>query len=189
MFFGVDRYDNPATIRLKKYPTGTPLVLARTAAATGQTAKEVVWTQDKVKLYHYEPMTARQFPIPVLLVYALILRPYILDLIPGNSFVEYLLAAGFGVYLLDWGVPDTTDQQRSLELYILAYMPAAMASILRTSQATELTLFGYCMGGTMSTIYAALFPGKPLKNLVLLATPIDFAPARLSAWSLVTKTT
>jgi polyhydroxyalkanoate synthase len=44
--------------------------------------------------------------VPVLLVYALILRPYILDLLPGNSLVEHLLGEGFDVYLLDWGCPD-----------------------------------------------------------------------------------
>ncbi|CAA9443693.1 MAG: Polyhydroxyalkanoic acid synthase [uncultured Rubrobacteraceae bacterium] len=42
----------------------------------------------------------------MVLVYALILRPYIMDPVPGNSFVEYLFDEGFDVYLLDWGVPD-----------------------------------------------------------------------------------
>ncbi len=44
------------------------------------------------------------------MVYAHILKPYILDLVPGNSCVEHLLAEGYDVYLLDWGVPDPEDQ-------------------------------------------------------------------------------
>ncbi len=51
-----------------------------------------------------------------------------------------------------------------------------MENVLGSSRAEELTLFGYCQGGTMAAMYAALFPRKPLKNLVLLATPVDFAP-------------
>jgi polyhydroxyalkanoate synthase len=64
----------------------------------------------------------------------------------------------------------------SFENYILDYMPRAVKKVLRNSGAEELTLFGYCMGGTLSIMYASLFPDKPLKNLVLLATPTDFTP-------------
>jgi hypothetical protein len=46
----------------------------------------------------------KRLAVPVLLVYALILRPYVLDLVPGNSLVGYLVGEGFDVYLLDWGV-------------------------------------------------------------------------------------
>src|ERR671932_667419 len=63
----------------------------------------------------------------------------------------------------------------SFENYVLDYMPRAVKKVLRNSRAEELTLFGYCMGGTMAAMYASLFPDKPLKNLVLLAAPIDFA--------------
>jgi class III poly(R)-hydroxyalkanoic acid synthase PhaC subunit len=109
-----------------------------------------------------------------LLVYALILRPYKLDLIPGNSLVEYLVSEGFDVYLLDWGIPGDKDRNLSFEDYVLDYLPEAVENVLRSSHAGKLTLFGYCQGGTMAAMYAALFPGE--KNLVLLATPVDFAP-------------
>lgn len=111
-----------------------------------------------------------------MLVYALILRPYILDLVPGNSFVEYLVEKGFDVYMLDWGIPGNEDKHLSFEDYVLDYMPEAVEQVLTNSHAEELTLFGYCQSGTISAIYASLLPDKPLKNLVLLTTPIDFAP-------------
>ena len=173
---GVHDYDNPETIRFKKYATGLQLVLQGTGIETGQTPREVVWRRGKATLYRYEPEKEKKHPVPVLLVYALILRPYILDLVPGNSLVEYLVGEGFDVYLLDWGIPDDEDKNLSFEDNVLDYLPEAVENVLGSSRAEELTLFGYCQGGTMAAMYAALSPGKPLKNLVLLATPIDFAP-------------
>jgi len=86
--FAVNAYDNPGTIRLRKYATGAHL-LAR-GVETGQTPKEAVWRRDRVRLYRYEPDAEIWFPVPMVLIYALILRPYVLDLVPGNSLVEYL---------------------------------------------------------------------------------------------------
>jgi len=112
---GVDSYDNPETIRFKKYAMGLQLILQGTKIETGQTPKEVVWTKGKARLYRYE--SKREEKCPVLLVYALILRPYILDLVPGNSLVEYLVGEGFDVYMLDWGVPGDEDRNLSFEEY------------------------------------------------------------------------
>jgi polyhydroxyalkanoate synthase len=176
MPFDVHDYDNPETVRFRKYATGAHTVLRRTEVRTGQTPREVVWKRDHARLYRYEPVVEERFPVPVLLVYALILRPYILDLVPGNSFVEYLLEKGLDVYMLDWGIPDEEDKDLSFENYVLDYLPEAVEQVLANSQADELTLFGYCQGGTISAMYAALFPHGALKNLVLLATPVDFAP-------------
>ena len=169
----VDDYDNPETIRFKKYATGLQLILQGTGIETGQTPKETVWARGKAKLYRYRPQKKRH-PVPVLLVYALILRPYILDLVPGNSLVEHLLGEGFDVYLLGWGIPDDEDKNLSFEDYVLDYLPEAVENLSRGSGAVRLTLFGYCQGGTMAAMYAALFPGEPIENLVLLATPTDF---------------
>jgi polyhydroxyalkanoate synthase subunit PhaC len=174
--FGVDGYDNPETVRFRKYATGAHIVLQGTAVETGQTPKEVVWEKGKARLYRYEPAVQKRFSVPVLLVYALILRPYILDLVPGNSFVEYLVGEGFDVYMLDWGVPGSEDRHLSFENYVLDYMPEAVEQVTSTSQVEELSLFGYCQGGTIGAMYASLFPDRPLKNLILLTTPLDFAP-------------
>ncbi len=189
MPFAVDRYDNPETTRLRKYATGAHLILQVSEIETGRTPREVVWQEDKARLYRYKPAAEKRFPVPVLLVYALILRPYIVDLVPGNSLVEYLGNEGFDVYLLDWGVPGDEDRQLSFENYVLDYLPEAVEQVLSNSGAEELSLFGYCQGGTMSVMYASLFPGKPTKNLVLLATPVDFAPDNpglFGLWSVLT---
>jgi polyhydroxyalkanoate synthase len=78
----------------------------------------------------------------------------------------------------------------SFENYILDYLPEAVERVLKSSSAEEYTLLGHCMGGTISAMYASLFPEKPLKNLVLLGAPIDFAPkepGRLGLWTLFSR--
>jgi len=162
------------------------IILEGAQAETGQTPKEVIWTKNKAKLYHYEPMTEQRFPVPILLVYALINRYYVLDLIPGNSLVEYLVSHGFDVYMLDWGTPGDEDNNLTFEHYVLDYIHRAVKKVLRHAHAEEFTLLGFCMGGTMSAMYAALFPAKPLKNLILLTSPIDFTPESMGLYGLWT---
>lgn len=141
---------------------------------TGQTPKEVIWTKNKARLYHYLPVREKRFSLPLLFIYALINRFYILDLMPGNSLIEYLVKQGFDVYLLDWGVPGEEDKHLSFEQYIFNYMARAVKKVLEHAHAEECSILGYCMGGTMSAMYAALFPVSALRNLILLTTPIDF---------------
>ena|SRR5215210_105968 len=182
------RGDMPPEARdmLDKYAEGTRIMFEGARARTGQTPKEIVWTKNKARLYRYEPTVEKKYPVPILMVYALINKPYVLDLMPGNSLVEYLVSQGYDVYLLDWGIPGDEDKDLSFDDYILDYLRPATKRVLRTSRATEYTLFGYCMGGTMAAMYAALFPDEALKNLILLTAPIDFAPEKtglLGLWT------
>jgi polyhydroxyalkanoate synthase subunit PhaC len=108
------------------------------------------------------------------MVYVLINKPYILDLTRGSSFVEYLVNDGFDVYLLDWGTPGIEDKNMKLDDYILDYMPRAVRKTLKKSGAEELSILGYCMGGTMTSIFASLHPELLIRNIVFMTTPIDF---------------
>jgi polyhydroxyalkanoate synthase subunit PhaC len=170
----------------KKYRTGMEIVLEGAKADTGQSPKEVIWTKNKAKLYHYEPMVEKRFPVPILMIYALINRPYVLDLMPGNSLVEFLVSQGFDIFMLDWGTPGDEDKNLSFDDYVLDYLPRAVKKVLRATHAEEITLLGYCMGGTMTAMYAALFPDKPLRNLVLLTAPTDFAPDEMGLFGVWT---
>ncbi len=144
----------------------------------GQTPKELIWTKNKAKLYRYQPNKPKTNKVPILMVYALINKPYILDLYPGNSLIEYLTNKGHDVYLLDWGVAGYEDRHMKLEDYIVEYIPRAAKKVLKSSGAKELTMFGYCMGGTMTAIFTALYGKKlPIRNLVLMTSPIDFEDA------------
>lgn len=164
---------------LKRTEAALNMALKPQTPQVGQTPKEVIWTKNKAKLYHYYNSTPKKHATPLLLVYALINKPYILDLAPGNSLVEYLVGEGYDVYMLDWGVPGEEDAGIKLEDYVLDYIPRAVKHLLKHSGAESFTLLGYCMGGTMSVMYAAACPEAPIKNLVLLTTPVDFADSGL----------
>jgi polyhydroxyalkanoate synthase len=157
---------------------GIRLVAGADRPGVGQTPKDVVWQRGRTQLWHYrnDPDThggVRHSP-PLLIVFSLVSRSYVLDLTPGNSFVEHLLAAGFDVYLLDWGVPDERDAANQLEDYVDDYVPAAVARVLELSGTDSLTLFGYCFGGDLALLYAAHHPDAPLRSLTVVATPVDF---------------
>jgi polyhydroxyalkanoate synthase len=157
---------------------GIKLVAGVDRPGVGQTPKDVVWERGRSQLWHYrnDPDShggVRHSP-PLLIVFSLISRSYILDLTPGNSFVEQLLSAGFDVYLLDWGEPDERDAANRLEDYVDDYIPAAVERVLEISGADELNLFGYCFGGDLTLLHSAHHPEAPVRSLTVLATPVDF---------------
>lgn len=141
-----------------------------------QTPKQAIWSLNKAKLYRYVPVVpeAKRHPVPLLLVFALVNRPSILDLRPGNSFVEYMVKAGFDVYLIDWGAPGPEDGGLSFDDYVLEYLPRAVRRVKATSGAEEISLLGWCIGAVLVTLYAAL-RSDGVRNLILLTPPVDFA--------------
>ena len=185
--FGICNYDGPETIRARKYATGTHVLLQEIGVETGVTPREAVWSRNKARLYRYRhPDGGTRRPVPVLLIYGFVLKPYVLDLVPGNSLVEYLVGEGFDVYMLDFGISGVEDAGLSLEDFVLDYMPGAVEKVLETSGAEGVSLFGQSQGGTLCAMYASLFP-EHLENLVLLSTPTEFAPrdpGPLGLWTL-----
>jgi polyhydroxyalkanoate synthase subunit PhaC len=139
----------------------------------GITPKDVVWRRGRAQLWRYRGGEVRFGP-PVVIVHSLVSRSYILDLRPGNSTIEYLVGAGLDVFLLDWGVPDERDAENTLETYVDGDLPRALAAVRRVTGCAEVTLAGYCLGGVMAMLYAAARPDAGVRNLVLMATPIDF---------------
>jgi len=148
-----------------------------TRAPIAQTPKEVIWTLNKAKLYRYVPVLPEEklHPVPILLVFALMNRPYILDLRPGHSFVEFMIQHGYDVYLLDWGAPGIEDKNLKFDDYTLEYMPRAIRRMKEVSGCSEFSLLGWCIGAILTTIYAALRPDDGLRNLILLTAPLDFS--------------
>jgi polyhydroxyalkanoate synthase len=119
----------------------------------------------------------------VLFCYALVNRPYILDLEPDKSVVRQYLDAGFDVYMIDWGVPSDEDKVFGLDHYV-GFLARAVDFILRRHERPRLHLLGYCMGGTLSALHGALAP-ETLASLALLAAPIDFGEREslLTLWA------
>jgi polyhydroxyalkanoate synthase len=139
----------------------------------GVTPKETVWQRDKAQLWRYQGGPIRYAP-PVLIVHSLVSRSYILDLRPGNSAVEYLVNAGFDVFMLDWGVPDELDANNDFSTYVDEYLPRAVEAVRLETGCSEVTMAGYCLGGVLAMLYAGGRGGGEVRNLILMATPADF---------------
>jgi polyhydroxyalkanoate synthase subunit PhaC len=150
----------------------------------GTSPAEVVLSEGTHRLLHYRRETPAVYAEPVLFCYALVNRPTILDLQPDKSVVQQYLKRGFEVYLVDWGVPSDADRTLTLEHYVDGFLARAAAAVLDRQGGDRLHLLGYCMGGTMAALYAAVRPER-IATLTLLAAPIDFAghPTLLNLWA------
>jgi polyhydroxyalkanoate synthase len=145
----------------------------------GSTPADVVFAENKWKLLRYRRREPARYRTPVLLVPSLINRHYVLDLLPGKSFVEWLLAQGHDVYCIDWGTPGDEDRYVSFD----DVCDRAIARALRRTGAGRAHVLGYCMGGTLAALHASVHPER-LASLVALAAPVRFAEAGLlGAWT------
>ncbi len=157
----------------KKFKVGMELFLNPPDFSVGTTPSEIVYTEDKMRLIHYIPTVEKPQPVPILVVYALVNRYYILDLQPDKSIVKKLLDEGFDVYIIDWGYPSGVDRYLMLDDYVNGYIDSAVDNIRERSGLDKITLLGVCQGGTLSVMYAALQPEK-VKNLITLVAPVNF---------------
>lgn len=150
-------------------------ILNESEPEVGQTARQEVWKKNKSTLWYY-PAKEKKHEVPIFIVYSLFNRPFILDLAPGTSIIEALVNSGYDVYLLDWGIPGYEDKEISFDDYILDYLQKGVKRALRHSNADEITIFGYCLGGTIASIYTAI-ADEAVKNLIVATVPIDFGGA------------
>jgi polyhydroxyalkanoate synthase len=140
----------------------------------GTTPSEEVYEEDRLRLLRYKSSNLMPGATPLIVVFALVNRPYILDLKPGKSVVSHFVKKGFDTYLIDWGIPTDADRQLSLDDYINGYLLNVVEHVRERTGAKQVNLLGYCMGGTMSSMFTAIHP-KLVKNLILMATGIDFS--------------
>jgi polyhydroxyalkanoate synthase len=143
----------------------------------GTTPSEIVYEEDSLRLLHYRRETPAVYAEPILICYALVNRPYIVDLQTDRSVIRQMLARGFDVYLIDWGVPSAADRSMTLKEYIDGLMKNCAEVVLKRHKTPALHLVGYCMGGTMSTIFTARNP-EIIKTLTIMAAPIDFGAGK-----------
>ena len=120
--------------------------------------RTVVFERGKLRLFHYAARVNEPESTPVLVVYALVNRPYMADLTPTCSLLGEMLARGLDIYLIEWGYPDHSDRTKSLADYITGDIGACVNWIRTTRNLPQIDLFGICQGGTFSVCYAALHP-------------------------------
>ena len=154
--------------------------VARLRQAQGVTVgcseKRVVWRLGKTTLYQYLPLpgvTPRIASRPLLICFALVNRPYVLDLQTDRSLVRRLLEAGLSIYLIDWGDPDEADRLVDLEDYIERHLGGSVRHLLEAHGIAALDLLGVCQGGVLALCYTALHR-EQVANLVTITTPVDF---------------
>ena len=138
----------------------------------GETPNEVLAETRAYRLLHYQQMVSKTARTPILVVYALINRSYVLDLQSDKSWIRSLLSQGFDVYLIDWKTPTAADKYVSFDDYVNCYIDDCVETVLKRNKVEKLTLHGYCMGGTMSTMYTALHQDR-VRNLAVIAPVID----------------
>jgi polyhydroxyalkanoate synthase len=146
--------------------------------------KDLVFQQDKVKLYHFHPTAKRVCPVPLIISYALVNRETMMDLEEGRSLIRNMLDRGLDIYMIVWGYPSRIDRYVTLDDYIDMYLDDCVEFVRKDRGLEKINLMGVCQGGTFSTIYAALYPEK-IKNLITMVAPVDFHTddGLLNIWS------
>jgi len=139
----------------------------------GATDKEEVFRIDKVVLYRFRGKQAPTAEVPIVVTYALVNRPYMIDLQEDRSIVRNLLAQGEDVYLIDWGYPDAADRFVSMDDYINRYMRRCIDVVREKHDLDAINLLGICQGGVFSLCFASIYPEK-VQNLITMVTPVDF---------------
>ncbi len=139
----------------------------------GVSPKDAVYRDGKLTLYRYQNPNRREGAIPLVIVYALVNRPYMVDLQADRSLVRGLLARGEDVYIVDWGYPDRSDRYLDLTDYVERFIHGCVEFICKQHGLPAINVLGVCQGGSMSLCYASLHPER-VRNLVTMVTPVDF---------------
>ena len=151
--------------------------------SVGSTPYSVLHNENKIRVLKYETGNKVTHPIPVLMVPSIINRHYILDLMPNKSMVEYLSKSGLMVTMIEWGNPGDEDRYLTFDKYITSYIHRAVKKTAKAAGSKKVILLGYCLGGTMASIYNSIHPER-VAGLINLTTPIDFHDSGLlSVWS------
>jgi len=135
--------------------------------------REEVWRQDMVRLYRCTPVVERPHAVPILITYALVGRFQMIDLEADRSLVRKLLAQGFDVYFIDWGLPGRAQRWLTIDDYVSGYLDRCVDVVRERSGEDRINLLGICQGSVFTACYAALFPAK-VRNVAFTVTPIDF---------------
>lgn len=166
--------DSVTQSRLVKRVMNLGGLARRPKPVVGVTPSDVIHRENKWSLLRYRPRAAGlAYKRPVLLVPSLINRHYVLDLMPGKSFAEWLVGKGHDVYVIDWGTPGDEDRYLTFDEIADRYIGRAVRKASAQAGGEDVHLLGYCLGGTLTTIYTALRPEK-VASLVDIAAPIAF---------------
>lgn len=154
----------------------------RRCPEVGGSEHHVVHRENKWRLLRFGG-GQRTYRQPVLLIPSMINRWYVLDLLPERSLVRWLVEQGHDVFVVDWGTPGPEDRYLSFDDVAGRYIGRAIRRTCRAAGTEQAHVLGYCMGGTLSVIHAAVYPDR-IASLTALAAPVSFSDdGLLSKWS------
>jgi polyhydroxyalkanoate synthase len=167
-----DRLDNAGLISMVDR---TPFEVGRNVACT---PGDVVLRNEVLELIQYKPQTEQVYTIPLLIVPPQINKYYVLDLSPGNSFVNYAVKQGFQVFMVSWRNPGPELAYLSLQHYVEALEEAHQA-VMQITRAPAVNFKGLCAGGITSAVALGRYAdqGKlgTVNSLTLNVTLLDIA--------------
>ena len=168
-----------------RFVNGIDWLIRDPKTIVARTPYDIVYKRDKLQVRRYRSAHGRtrvRFPVPVLLVPPLMVKPFIFDLYPERSLAAFLVERGFAVYLVDFGEPDDADAYVTLDDYVLDWIPAACRAATSHADSPQLSLLGYCMGGLFSLMHAAVNRDPAVRNIVSIGAPVDMTKMGLFAW-------
>jgi polyhydroxyalkanoate synthase len=116
--------------------------ISTSGPSLGSTPKDILSVRGTMNLYHYRPIADEVYRVPILIVMATTNRGYILDMVPGQSFIEFLLRRGYDVYMLDWTAPRPEEKSLRMEDYVLDFVPHCVRLVQEDSGETDLSVIG-----------------------------------------------
>ena len=159
-----------------------------TLIKSGRTWFELVHDGDLMSVRYYElpeeddielvdgsrmPIRREQHPVPLVLVPPLGVTTETFDLMPQRSMVRYLAAAGFKVYLVDWGKPRKEHGHLGLRDYSYDMLGVAVEKVRKHSGSKDISMMGWCMGGLLCLLHQGQVLDPHIRNIITVASPID----------------
>ncbi|MCC5793098.1 MAG: polyhydroxyalkanoic acid synthase [Legionellaceae bacterium] len=144
------------------------------------TPGRVIFSNHLIELIQYQAQTATVYKEPILILPAWIMKYYILDLSPHNSFVKWLVQQGHTVFIVSWRNPDQQDRNLGMDDYYRQGAMAAIDAVAARLPGCKINLMGYCLGGTLAMMVASMMArlkDQRLNSLSLLAAQGDFTDA------------
>jgi polyhydroxyalkanoate synthase len=153
-------------------------------AQMGATPHDVVYREHSLSVRRYrQPAGVNPSKaLPLLIIPSLVNRSDIMDLLPGESMVRWLVNKGHDVYLIDWGVPNPGQRLMKLDHYVDHYIDRVVRRVARESARGMVHVLGYCLGGTLTAMYVSSKHDAPVASAIAMTTPVNFVDRGMLSW-------
>jgi polyhydroxyalkanoate synthase len=156
----------PSQVNMKAFQVGKDLGISPGA---------VVFKNEVLELIQYQPTTPQVYHRPLLLVPPQVNKFYVMDLAPGKSIVEYLVANGLQVFSISWRNPTPEQRDWGFETYDQAILEAIEA-VRSITGSPDVNMVGSCLGGmTLATLlgHLASLGDRRVHAVTFLVTVLD----------------